>query len=79
MMKMAITIKAELGEAVLNDRQHKKLSKIAHTLLTFYEIASKHVDICSELEKSILTAVKNSIKELREVPSTVIDDQVPSP
>jgi hypothetical protein len=29
MMKMAITIKAELGEAVLNDRQHKKLSKIA--------------------------------------------------
>ena len=79
MMNMAIIIIAQLGEAILTNREHMKLLKITQTLLTCYEIASKHADICSQLEKSIITVVKNSIKELREVPSTIIYDQVPSP
>ena len=59
MMSMAITIIAELGEAVLTDREHMKHLRITQTLLTCYEIASKHADICSQLDKAIITVVKN--------------------
>jgi hypothetical protein len=79
MMNMAITIIAELGEAVLTDREHMKLLTITQTLLTCYEIASKHADICSQLEESIIAVVKNSIKGLLQDQLAVSHDQVPSP
>jgi hypothetical protein len=79
MMNMAITIIAELGEAVLTDREHMKLLRITQTLLTCYEIASKHADICSQLEESIIAVVKNSIKGLLQDQLAVSHDQVPSP
>jgi hypothetical protein len=79
MMNMAITIIAELGEAILTNREHMKLLKITQTLLTCYEIASKHADICSQLEKSIITVVKDSIKEMLQDQLAASHDQVPSP